>query len=281
MAEKKTHPPVALGRARLRWRMSPSWVGVLVAVVLVAVVAAALTPFNGNYYEVAIYNDPQTSEERYEQVMVDVFMAHTSGFFWGQFIALLLGAFLASRLRGMRWALAAALSVGVLLAAVNFAAAWHSSSDIRRWLAWRAEKSAGLPIDLLSDDRFHHVLAAGLAAFPIAAIAGVGLGTLIAPLLRLPAVAVASIALLSTVSYGAFAAILGWLVAIADSEPVALFVVLALLPPTAVTPSVVRTAIGDHGGAFTVTMLTSGVAWALLLTIAGWIVEGRRTRSVR
>jgi hypothetical protein len=151
--------------------------------------------------------------------MVDVFMAHTSGFFWNQFIALFLGVFLASRLRGMTQALVAAVPAGVLLAAVNFAVAWQSSTDARRRLAWWAENSPVFSADLLADDRFQQVLAAGLAAFPIAAIAGVGLGILIAPSLRALNIIVTFSTALSTVFYGVPVAILGWVVATADDEP--------------------------------------------------------------
>ncbi|MER7443971.1 LPXTG cell wall anchor domain-containing protein [Micromonospora avicenniae] len=252
------------------------------AVVLVAAVAAALAPINSDFYHVWIYNDPQTNEELHEEVMIDMFMAHTSGFFWGQIIALILGAFLAARVRGMPRALGSAVCAGLLLAAVDFAVAWQSSAGIRQRIAWWTENHPGfLPTDPLSDGGFHHVLAVGLASFPVAAIAGVGLGTLITPLLRLPAVVVAILAVLAAVPYGAFAAVSGWFAAAADGEPMALFVLLALLPPAAVTPSAVRTAIGDHGDAFTNTMLVSGVGWALLLLIAGLLARRRRSRSGR
>ncbi|TDC38860.1 hypothetical protein E1211_05670 [Micromonospora sp. 15K316] len=249
----------------------------LVAVILVAAVAAALAPFNAIYYEAWIYNDPQTNEELHDNEMIDFFMAHTSGFFWGQFIALFTGAFLASHVRGMRRALLAAVPAGLLLAAVDFAVAWSSSAGVRRRLAWWTENHPGfLPADLFSDDRFHHVLAAGLAAFPLAAIAGVGLGTLIAPLLRAPAAVVATLTVVSTMLYGACAGVIGWIIATADGESAVLFAFLALLPPAAVTPSAVRTAVGDHGDAFTTTLLISAVAWASLMVIAGWLVHRRR-----
>lgn len=252
------------------------------AVGLVAVVAAALAPINSDYYHVWIYNDAQTNEELYQEVMIDMFMAHTSGFFWGQIIALILGAFLAAKVRGMPRAMASAVCAGLLLAAVNFAVAWQSSAGIRQQIAWWNENHPGFPpSDPLSVDGFHHVLAVGLASFPVAAIAGVGLGTLITPLLRISAVVVTILTVLAAVPYGAFAAVLGWFAAAADGEPVALFVLLALLPPAAVTPSAVRTAIGDHGDAFTNTMLISGVAWALLLLIAGRLARRRRSRSER
>ncbi|MEU4680290.1 hypothetical protein [Micromonospora sp. NPDC023737] len=252
------------------------------AVALVAIVAAALAPINSDYYHVWIYNDPQTNEELYEEVVIDVFMAHTSGFFWGQVIALVLGAFLAAKVRGMPRALASAVCAGLLLAAVDFAVAWQSAAGIRQRIAWWNENHPGfLPTDPLSDDGFHHVLAVGLTSFPLAAVAGVGLGALITPLLRLPAVVVAILTVLAAVPYGAFAAVVGWIAAAADGEPVALFVLLALLPPAAVTPSAVRTAIGDHGDAFTNTMLISGVAWALLLLVAGRLAQRRRSRSGR
>ncbi|MFC3499566.1 hypothetical protein ACFOOK_00935 [Micromonospora krabiensis] len=282
MTEKTSGAPAVLPPASGRRRPAPSWMAVLVAAVLVAVIAKGLASFNSNYYEVWIYNDAQTGEEQREQVMVDVFMTHTSGFFWGQLVALLLGAFLAVRLRGLPRALAAALSAGLVLAAVDVAVAWHSSADSRRALSRWAERSPGeFPADLLSDDRFLQVLIAGLALFPVAAIAGVGLGTLIAPLRHAPAVALASLAVIATVSYGVLTAAVGWIVATGEAEPVALLILLALLPPAAATPAVVRTAVGDHGEAFTLTMMISGLTWALLLVSAGWLMQRRGNRSAR
>ncbi|MBE1491072.1 hypothetical protein [Plantactinospora soyae] len=274
-SEQQTGPPATLDRASRRWRTSSSWVAVLVAAVLVAAISAALVSHNSNYYEVWVYNDPQTSEEQYEQFVIDLFMAHTSGFFWGPIIALLLGVFLASRLRGVPQALGVAVPAGVLLAGVNFAVAWQLSADTRRGSAWYP---ASVPANLLADDRFQHVVGAGLAAYPLAAIAGVGLGALFVYLLRLPAVAVLPLAVMVAVPYGAFAAIFGWFAAAVDDEPVALFGTLGLLPLTAVTSAVQRSAVDDHGGALTLTMLISSAAWALLLISAGWLAQRRRSR---
>ncbi|GIF76463.1 hypothetical protein [Asanoa siamensis] len=272
--------PLAIARTS-RWRRVPeSWVAVLVAGVLVALIAAALASSNAKYYEVWIYNDPQTSEEQRDWLMVDVFMAHTSGFFWNQFIVFFLGAFLGARLRGMLQALAAAVLAGAVLAAVNFAVAWHTSAHVRRRLAWWLENSSmPVPADLLADEQLQHVLAAGLAAFPLAALAGVGLGNLIAPALRGSAVLLVPLMAISTVFWGVPLGIFGWVVAASGDEPIALLAVLALVPPPAAAiPSAVRTALVDHGDAFTITMLISNAAWALALILAGWVVQRRRTR---
>ncbi|MFI7604355.1 hypothetical protein ACIBTV_04450 [Micromonospora sp. NPDC049366] len=282
MTEKTSGAPAVLPPAGRRWRLSPSWMAVFVAVVLVAVVARGLASFNSDYYEVWIYNDAQTGEEQRAQLMVDVFMAHTSGFLWGQIITLLLGAFLAVRLRALPRAFTAALSAGLVLALVNVAVAWHSSAVSRRALTRWAEKSPGdFGSDLLADDRFLQVLTAGLALFPVAAIAGVGLGNLIAPLRHAPVAALASLAVIATVPYGVLTAALGWLVATEESAPLALLIPIAVLPPAAVTPAVVRTALGDHGETFTLTMVVSGFTWALLLVSAGLLMRRRGGRSAR
>ncbi|MEE6258894.1 hypothetical protein [Plantactinospora sonchi] len=277
MSERTSGGATELRRAPHRWRVSGSWLAVLVAIVLVAVVAAALGPHNADFYQLWVYFDPQTGEEQYQNLRVDLFMALTSGFFWNQFVALFLGVFLASRLRGISRALVAAVPAGMLLAAVNLAVAWQVSADTRRRLDWWSENaSATFPTDLLAEDGFQRVLAAGLAGYPLAAIAGVGLGTLVAPMLRASTVANTLLAVVATVTYGGFTMIVGGWVATADYEPVALLAGLALLPPAPVTPAVVRTALGDHGDAFTVAMLVGNVVWATVLIAAGRLVDARR-----
>lgn len=273
-------PPDPGGTAGRR-RLSGSWLGLLVAVALVALVAAALAWHNGDYYHFWIYNDPQTDEELTEEVRVNLFMAHTSGMFWGQFVALFLGAFLAARTPGMSRALAVAVPAGVLLAVVNLAVAWQTSADARRPLAWWAENAPELvpSADPLAVDGLRGVLAAALASYPIATVAGVGLGTLAIPLLRAPAVTRTLLAGVVTVAYGVPIMIFGGFVAGMDDEPVALFAALALLPPAPVTPAVIRAAVGDHGDAFVLTMLLSGTAWAALLVTAGRLARSRRTRG--
>jgi hypothetical protein len=247
-------------------------VAVLAATVLVAVSAVAMLPFNRGYYNFWINYDPQTYEEVYLRAKVTAFMMSTSGFFWGQQIALLLGAVLAQRLRRVRRALATAIPAAALLAAVNLAVAWPLSAGSRRSLGQSGEdaRQAGLPFtpDLLDDRGFQLVLGAGLVAFPVAAVAGVGLAALIGPRPRaLPIVAAIVVAI---------ALPIGGLAASAQGEPAVLFALLALVPPAAAISTVVRTAVGDHGDSFTAAMVIGGAVWALLLVGGGSWARRRR-----
>lgn len=281
MSEQATGPlPPSPVRTARRWRLSAPWLVVLGAVILVAVVAVALSSPNANVYPLMSYSDLQTDEEMYKDLKMGLFMAHTSGFFWGQFVALFLGVFLAARLPGTSRALTAAVPAGVLLAAVNLAVAWWTAADTRASLAWYAENvpAWGLSADPLADNGFPHMLAATLAGYPLAAVAGVGLGALAAPLLRGPAVATTLLAIVAVTPYSVLTVIFGILAATADDEPVALFGALALLPPAPVIPAVIRSSLDDHGGAFITTMLVSGVVWAALLLTAGRLAESRRAR---
>jgi DNA-binding transcriptional LysR family regulator len=178
-------------------------VAVLLAVASVAAVAAALGPHNGRFYVTWVYSDPQTGEQDRQQLMVDLFMAHTSGWHWSLFVAVLLGAFLASRARRTSHALAAAVPVGLLLAAVDLAVSWLTGGGTRQRLAWANQSGwPSVPADLLADDAFRMVVAAGLATFASAAVAGVGLGTFFAPVLRSPTAEVARVTLLAVAVYG-------------------------------------------------------------------------------
>jgi hypothetical protein len=231
-------------------------------------------------YVTWVYSDPQTGEQERQQLMVDLFMAHTSGWHWSVFVAVLLGAFLASRARRTSHALAAAVPVGLLLAAVDLAVSWLTAGGTRQRLAWANESGwPSVPADLLADDAFRMVVAAGLATFASAAVAGVGLGTFFAPVLRSPTAEVARVTLLAVAVYGAVTMVLGWLVAVRHGESVGVYVVVGLLPPAAVTPTVVRAALGDHGGAFAVTLVAGSAAWSMFLLGAGAFLRrhaGRR-----
>jgi hypothetical protein len=256
-----------------RWPHHPL-IAAGVAVALVAVAAVAMLPLNLGYYEFWINYDPQTDDELYLRAKVTAFMVSTSGFFWGHLVALLLGARLAQRLGNVARAAATAVPAAVLLAVVNLVVAWQLSAASRRSLALAGEEArrAGLAVtpDLLDDRGFQVVMGAELAAFPIAAFAGVGLGALLGCRLRWPIAVTAIIA--------GVALPLGGIAAFANDEPAVLFALLALVPPAADVPAVVRTAVGDHGGMFTTTMLIGGAAWAALLVAAGGLAQQRRRR---
>lgn len=125
--------------APLRWRPSASAGAILVAVVCVAAIIAALAPHNGRFYVMWVYNDPQTADEQRQRLMVDLFMAHTSGWHRELFVALLLGAFLASRAPRMLHAVAAAIPLGLQVAAVNLTTSWLTAGGARQRLVWAHE----------------------------------------------------------------------------------------------------------------------------------------------
>lgn len=136
------------------WR--GSW-WVLLSIPLVALLAVLLLPLNDGYYEFWVNYDPQGDAQQHEWQYTTRAFRYTSGVLCGQLVALLAGGVLAVRHRA--WAFAAALPLGAALAAVTFAVAYA--------------RDGGDPLD---DAGIARLVAAELAAFPLFAAVGVGLG---------------------------------------------------------------------------------------------------------
>lgn len=135
--------------------MSRWWV--LLSIPLVALLAAILLPLNDGFYEFWVNYDPQGDAQQYERRQTTIAFRYTSGVLCGQLVALLAGAALASRQRA--WALATAMPLGAVLAATVLAVSY-------------ARDGSGP----LTDADIARLVAVELAAFPLFAAVGVGLG---------------------------------------------------------------------------------------------------------
>jgi hypothetical protein len=140
--------------------MASRW-WVLLSIPLVATLAVLLLPLNDGYYEFWVNYDPQGDAQQHEWQYTTRAFRYTSGVLCGQLVALLAGAVLALRHRVR--ALAAAVPLGAVLAAVTFAVAYHRDGR-----------------DPLADAAIARLVTAELAAFPLFAAVGVGLGLLLA-----------------------------------------------------------------------------------------------------
>jgi hypothetical protein len=130
---------------------------VLLSIPLVALLAAMLLPLNDGFYEFWVNYDPQGDAQQYERHQTTIAFRYTSGVLCGQLVALLAGAVLALRQRA--WAFATAVPLGAVLAATVFAVSY--ARDGR---------------EPLTDAAIARLVAVELAAFPLFAAVGVGLG---------------------------------------------------------------------------------------------------------
>jgi hypothetical protein len=145
--------PTAIDAATLRRVVShPAVWCVPVAVLLVW----AAMPFNEGYYEFWVNYDPQGDGQQLEWQQTTRIFRHTSGMLCGQLLALVVGVALSRRHRHAI-ALPMAMALGVALAGVTLAVAFP----------------------LLSSPALARVVLGELAAFPLYAAAGVGLGIVI------------------------------------------------------------------------------------------------------
>lgn len=234
------------------WRAS--W-WVLLSIPLVAALAAALVALNDGYYALWVNYDPQGDAQQHERQYTTRAFRYTSGVLCGQLVALLSGAVLA--LRHQARALAAAVPLGALLAAVTFAVTYTRDGNAP-----------------LADAGIARLLAVELAAFPLFAAIGVGLGLLLGrwwPLLLV---------------VPAFAAL--WAVGLLQDDqwggPVW---VLWLLPPLAAAAAIPLTTmsvdvwaqppvtVGDGGRGALIALAGGSILYAGGLTLLGW----RRSRD--
>jgi hypothetical protein len=247
------------------------------AATLVVTAALVMLPVNLGYYEFWYNADPQGEGQLFEWTKVTAYMTATTGVYWGQLWALLVGAlfirYTADVLRALLLAVPAALSIAL----VNLAVAWLLSDHSRQSMARRGDEAleAGLPVipNLVDDPDFWGIAGAAVAAFALMAAAGVGLGALIGRLQGVLVVAAVT-ALIATPLGGFTAAAAG------TPPPGPLVTALALVPPSASLPSIVRTAVGAEGSTFTVALLAGAAGWAIVLVTAGWLAQRRRRHSV-
>ncbi|GAA3948891.1 hypothetical protein [Actinoplanes auranticolor] len=159
--------PTVPDAATLRRVMShPAVWSVLVA----ALLGWAAMPFNNGHYEYWINFDPQGDGQQQEWVQTRRIFRYTSGVLCGQLLALVAGVALSRRHRHAV-ALTIAVPLGAVLAVVTVALAFP--------FAWVLESSRPAAVPAFDDPILTRVLLGELAAYPLYAAAGVGLGILV------------------------------------------------------------------------------------------------------
>jgi len=223
-------------------------------------------PFNNEYYEFFVNFDPQGDYQQQEWQHTERVFRYTSGVLCGHLLALLVGAALSRRHRQLV-ALAVAVPLGGLLALVAVAVAFSKARSLE------ADWVVGPAVD---DPILMPVLLRELAAFPLFAAAGVGLGILL-PRLRRYGVKVLLLA--------------GWVVATltglldeADTWPWLIWTV----PVVAAGAAIVRAGlsvdllteppelVGDGGRGASIALLVGVTAYAIGLNLAAHLAQRRR-----
>lgn len=123
-----------------------------------------MMPLNADFYLDWVYFDPQTRNENAHKAYLTAAFCATSGSVLGQWLAFGYGLMLADARRRMWPCLALAALAGAGMAAVNGV------------VASRLAPSHVEDLALLHDPGVERLVAAELAAYPLLAIAGVGLG---------------------------------------------------------------------------------------------------------
>jgi hypothetical protein len=234
---------------------------VLVAIPVTALLVVVLMPVNDGFYLNVVNYDPQTEDQRWAWRYDQEVMRNTSGYLWGHLLALLTGVWLARRHR-YPVALVIAAGTGTAMAAAAFLTAHALGGERLRVGADGRELWEPAAIG-----EVHH--GPLLAAFPLYALLGVGLGVLLTDRLRSrPARAVATAAL-----------VIGWLVAgfagLTQSDRLDIPTpVLWVLPPVAAATAIGMVALSSSGELHPVIAGGWGdAAWSVLIIgLTAWTV---------
>lgn len=227
------------------------------SVPLTVLLVVVLMPVNDGFYEMWINYDPQGAEQQWEWRYNRQVMRRTSGMLCGHVLAFVVGVLTARRHR-QAVALAVAALSGTVLAAVTIAVAWPLAGDLFRVPGAEVFRAPGVPYWAL------------LTAYPLYALAGVGLGALLvgARISRLAGIAV----------------ILGWPAAgmaglIQDDGLGFPSVLLWLVPPLAAATAIGMASLsrdvwvpssvppGDWGQEAAVALIGGLVAYAVMLNL--------------
>ncbi len=242
---------------------------------VMALVACAAMPFNDGYYEYWINFDPQGDGQQQEWQRTRRIFRYTSGVLCGQSLALVVGVALSRRHR-QAVALAVAVPVGALLAGVTVAVAFPMARSLE------TSRFAGSAVD---DPVLMPVLLRELAAFPLYAAAGVGLGVLLTgrwrsrrgvplrvPFFLLGWCAATMTGLLQDDEFDAWPWLL-WAVPFVAAGTAIALAGLSLdvweFPPVPV---------GDWGHGASVALLVSAAAYAVGLNLLAYLVRRRAAR---
>ncbi|SCG72198.1 hypothetical protein [Micromonospora humi] len=237
---------------------------VLWSVPAMALLVLVAMPFNGWFYGFWINYDAQGDAQQYELLHTTRILRYTSGVLCGQALAWLAGVVLAGRNAQAR-ALAVAVPLALLLAGVAVAVAYPLA---------RALDSAFFTTPALDDPILVRVLLYEVAAYPLHAAAGVGLGALLHGRLRRPATRWPLVLLI----------LLGWCVAtlvglVQDDRFHAPYALLWTVPPMAAGTAIALAGlstdvwavppvtVGDWGRGAGIALLVSSAAYALGLNL--------------
>jgi hypothetical protein len=248
------------------------------SVPLMALAVRSTAGFNRGFYEYFVNGDPQGDAQQAEWQYATHVFTYTSGVLVGQLLSVVVGMELARRHRH-GFALTLSVALSALLAGVTVAVGRPLVEPVGRL-------AAGLPVDHAEPGR---VLLTEVAAYPLYAAIGVGLGVL---LWRLPGgwnrpvlVALAlgwivgtATGLLQNDTFAAPAWLLG-LPPVAGSAAVA----LAALSVTDRSDDV-AVVVGDLGHHAGVALLVGAAAWAValnLLPLLGLRQRRRQTSASR
>ncbi|MEV4118490.1 hypothetical protein [Micromonospora sp. NPDC049645] len=244
------------------------------SVPVMALLVLVAMPFNDGFYHFWVNYDAQGGAQQHEWLYATRIFRYTSGILCGQVLALLAGAALARRHAQAR-ALAIAVPLAVLLAGVTFAVAYPIA---------RAREGAFFTTAPLDDPVLVRVLLCELAAYPLYAAAGVGLGALLGGRLRRSAVRWSLVLLL----------LLGWSVTtmtglLQDDRFNAPYGLLWAVPPIAAGTAIALAGlsmdvwvkppvlVGDWGRSASAALLVSAAAYALGMNLLAGLA-GRRRR---
>ncbi len=153
--------------------------GFAVLVLATALATIGLQDVNRDAYHDWVNFDAQGNEQQYAELRASAAMMHTSGHAVGQLCAALFGVLLGATTarRVTRWTVPLAVAGGVILALVSLALALPRASAAVGEL-WMIDEltSRGFVFDhnLLHDAGVVAFLVAGLTAFPLWAVLGVG-----------------------------------------------------------------------------------------------------------
>ncbi|WP_147457101.1 hypothetical protein [Micromonospora pisi] len=258
--------------SRLRW----PWI----APVALMLLALLLMPLHERWYAFVGNYDVQGDDQRIEWLYTVALLRASSGFVYGQLMALGLGAVLGRQFvhigqRGRGTApllstMVAAALTGTALALVNLAVVVPVAVAGSGWSASLAEARVLGP-DLVHDLGFWQVLLVGVVSFPLWAVAGAGAAVLTGPNRRVVP-AISAWLLLGLV-------LAGVLVLWSERTPVVLTAVL-LSPAYGSLAAAFDTGAG--GTTVTVSLLAAGAGYAfLLVTAASRATRRRASRAAR
>ncbi|GAA3763955.1 hypothetical protein GCM10022379_34610 [Micromonospora maritima] len=244
-----------------------------------ALLVLVAMPFNDGFYTFWVNYDAQGDAQQYELLHTTRIFRYTSGVLCGQALALLAGAALAVRNTQAR-ALAAAVPLAALLAGVAVTVAYPLA---------RAREGVFFPTGALDDPVLVRVVLCEVAAYPLYAAGGVGLGALLRGRLRRPATrwplvllfllgwfAATLTGLVQDDRFGAPSGLL-WAV-----SPIAAGTAIALAGLSTDVWAVPPVVVGDGGCGAGVALLVSAAAYALGLNLlARWARRRALARTDR